>query len=396
MPNQVTAAGLTVKTIDEIVTFLTDALKAIYGDDINVDPDSPDGQWINTIAQMAVDNLELQVQIYNSFDPDQAPGVILDQRVALNGLMRLGGTFTITPVTVVTDRALSLAGLDAEVDNPDGTGFTVQDDEGNQFILVDSEVIPSAGSYSLAFRAKNPGAVETVPNTITTPVTIVLGVVSVNNPLTYTTLGINQETDAALRIRRQRSVAISSIGYLQGLLAALLNINEVTSAFVYENNTGAADGDGVPGHSIWVIVEGGSDEDVAQVIYSKRNAGCGMKGDEEVVITQIDGSPFVIKFDRVENEDLYIEFDAESIDGVGTIDAGYIADQLVIRLVPGVYDRVNVNELATIVQEIDPNCLVTNAGFSTSGGGPFTTTLQPTSKNQRFVLDAANINITVI
>jgi len=186
------------------------------------------------------------------------------------------------------------------------------------------------------------------------------------------------------------------MGYLQSLLAALLNINEVVSAFVYENVTGSVDADLIPGHSIWVIVEGGSDAEVAQAIYSKRNAGCGMKGDEEVSVTQIDGSPFLIKFDRVVNETLYIEFDAESIDGIGTIDPVYIADQIVLRLVPGVFDRVNINELATIVQEIDPNCLVTNAGFSTSGGGPFTGTLQPTAKNKRFSISAVNIDITVI
>jgi len=396
MPNQVTAAGLQTKTISEIVAFLTAALKTIYGADINVEPDSPDGQLINIIAQLAVDNLEFQTQIYNTFDPDQAPGVILDQRVALNGIQRLGGTYTLTPITIVTDRALSLAGLDSEIDNPDGTGYTVQDDEGNKFILASSQVIPSAGTYSYSFRAQNPGAVETVPNTITTPVTIILGVVSVNNPSIYSVLGINQETDAALRIRRQRSVAISAMGYLQSLLAALLNINEVVSAFVYENVTGSVDADLIPGHSIWVIVEGGSDAEVAQAIYSKRNAGCGMKGDEEVIVTQIDGSPFLIKFDRVVNETLYIEFDAESIDGIGTIDPVYIADQIVLRLVPGVFDRVNINELATIVQEIDPNCLVTNAGFSTSGGGPFTGTLQPTAKNKRFSISAVNIDITVI
>ena len=86
--------------------------------------------------------------------------------------------------------------------------------------------------------------------------TIVLGVTSVNNPTTYTTLGTNQESDSALKLRRQISVSIGSQGYLQGLLGALESINGVSSAFVYENNTGITNADGVPGHSIWVIVAG--------------------------------------------------------------------------------------------------------------------------------------------
>lgn len=396
MPNILDADGLQTATHDELVITLVTGYEVIYGADVNTDSDSPDGQAINLYVQAALDNLDLQAQIYNTFDPDQAIGVTLDQRVALNGIQRLGGTFTLTNITVVTDRSLNLPGLDAEIDNPDGTGYTIQDNAGNQWILAASQVVASSGSHVYSFRAKNPGAVTTTPNTITVPVTITLGVTSVNNPTTYSSLGLNQETDAALKIRRQKSVSISSQGFLAGLLASLLNINGLTDAFIYENNTGTTDGDGIPGHSIWVIVKGGSDQNVAESIYSKRNAGCGMKGTQTVTITQVDGSPFVIRFERVTSEDLYIEFDATSINGFDPVDSTYIKNQLVLLLVPGVHASVNINQLATIVQQIDPNVLVTNAGFSLSGGGPFTDTLTPSSKDKQFALSAGNINITVI
>lgn len=396
MPNTLDASGLDTKTLDELTTELETAFQTIYGADINVESDSPDGQMINVFAQAAIDNLDVVAQVYNSMDPDLAIGVTLDERIAINGIQRLGGTFTLTNITVVTDRALNLAGLDADIDDPAGTGYTVADNAGNNWILAATQVVASAGSHVYSFRAQNPGALLTVPNTITVPVTIVLGVVSVNNPTTYSSLGLDQETDAAAKIRRQKSVSLSSQGFLAGLLAALLNINGLTDAFVYENNTGATDGDGIPEHSIWVIVKGGSDANVAAAIYAKRNAGCGMKGSEVVVITQVDGSPFTIKFDRVAPEDLYINFDATSINGIDTVDTAYIKAQLVLLLVPGVHESVNINQLATIVQQIDPNVLVTNAGFSTSGMGPFTNTLTPTAKNNQFVLEAANIDITVI
>lgn len=396
MPNQITTDGLETATKAEIVTELTTGFATIYGPDINTDSDSPDGQMIGIFAQAVVDNLDLLTQIYNQFDPDLAIGRTLDERVAINGIQRLGGTYSITNITLVVDRALTLTGLDADLDDPDGVGYTVADNSGNQWILAATTSLPSAGTYVRAFRAKNNGAVETTPNTITVPVTTILGVTSINNPTVLTTLGINEETDAQLRLRRQKSVSLSSQGYLQGLLASLLNINGVTSAFVYENNTGATDGDGVPSHSIWVIVQGGDDDDIGNAIYRKRNAGCGMKGDEEVIITQPDGTPFVVKFDRTESEDLYIEFDASSIDGVHTIDDAYIKAQLVERLVPGVNESVNINELGTLVQQIDPNCLVTNAGFALSGGGPFVSLLEPSAKNKYFAVDAARIDITVV
>jgi len=398
MPNLIDAAGLQTKTTAELTAELVAALQAIYGADINTDSDTPDGQLIGIFVQAAIDNLDLAAQIFNSFNPDLAIGTTLDQRAALNGIQRLGGTFTLTNITVVTDRALNLAGLDAEISNPEGTGYTVQDASGTKFILAVSQTIAAAGTYVFQFRAQNNGAVLTVPNTITIPVTIVLGVVSVNNPSPLTSLGINQETDAQLRIRRQKSVALSASGYLEGLLAALLNINSVTAAFVYENVTGAPDGDGVPEHSIWVIVNGGSDAEIAAVIYAKRNAGCGMKGSEVVNVLQVDGTYFTIKFDRVVAQNLYIQVTMTPLDGVGTIDQTYMKAQIVARLVPGVFEQVNINELSTIVQQIDPNALVVPTvgdGFSLTAGS-YTNTLTPSAKNRQFALATARIAITVI
>lgn len=396
MANQITVDGLETDTLQEIIDQLKAEFATIYGPDINTDSDSPDGQMIGIFAQAVIDNLDLLTQIYNQFDPDLAIGRTLDERVAFNGIQRLGGTYTMTNITIVVDRALNLQGLDLDIDDPDGEGYTVADGAGNQWILAESQTFPSSGTYVAAFRAKNNGAVETTPNTITNPVTIVLGVVSVNNPTVLTTLGINEETDAQLHLRRQQSVSLSSQGYLQSLLADLKNINGVTSAFIYENNTGSVDADGVPSHSIWVIVQGGPDDDIANAIYRKRNAGCGMKGSETVVITQVDDSLFVIRFDRTASEDLYIKFDASSLDGVNVIDPAYIKAQLVLRLVPGVNDAVNINQLATIVQQIDPNCLVTSAGFGLSGGGPFYDLLSPSAKNLFFAVAAGRIDITVL
>lgn len=393
MANQITANGLETDTKAAIVAALVSSLQGIYGADINTDSDTPDGQMIGIFAQAVVDNLGLLTQIYNTFDPDLAIGRTLDQRCAINGIQRLGGTFTLTNITIVTDRALNLAGLDGDIDNPDGVGYTVADNAGNKYILAASQTVSGAGSHVYAFRAQNSGAVQTTPNTITVPVTIVLGVASVNNPTVLTTLGIDEETDAQLRIRRQKSVSLSSQGYLAGLLAALLNINGVTSAFVYENVTGSTDGDSIPSHSIWVIVQGGADADIAAAIYSKRNAGAGMKGSVLHTITQVDGTPFVIAFDRTSTEDLYMTFDVESINGVDEPDTAYIAAQIVLKLAPGINEGVNINEIATIVQEIDPNCLVTNCLVGLIGDVTHTT-LMPSAKNKQFAVSAPHITIS--
>lgn len=407
MPNVLNAQGLTTATQAELLSYYTTALQTIYGADINLDPDSPDGEWINILIQATLDVLDLQTQIYNSFDPDNAVGVVLDQRVTLNGIQRQGGTYTLTNVTLVLSQSVNLYGLDQSVQPV----FTVADNAGNQWNLVTTQLGVGPSTVVATFQSATIGATLTVPNTITVPITIVLGVQSINNPTAALSIGINQESDAALRIRRLQSVSISSQGYLAGLLAALENINGITSAFVYENNTNTTDGNNVPGHSIWAIVAGtatsslstaynplttysygqiasssninyiswqnnnlnnsvlntsfwGVYNPVAEAIYDKRNAGCGMFGGTNYTITQIDGSLFTVSWDTVVAQNLYISFTATSINGVNQPNIAGIVAGLPALFDPGVNMEVNINALATAVQQIDPNCLVTLSGFS--------------------------------
>lgn len=392
MPNAIDSTGIQTQTTPEIIAEILDGtpeypgMRQIYGADINVAPNSPDGQMVNIIAQAKTDVLDFITQVYNSFDPDLAIGRALDQRCAINGVVRKAGTYTLTNVTVTTDRALTLTGLNDDPANP----FTVQDAAGNQFQLVDTEVIGGAGAYVLAFRAAELGAVETVPNTITTIVSITLGVVSVNNPSAATSVGVNEETDTALRVRRQNSVALPSVGYFAGLVGALQNLDGVLQASVFENFTNATDGDGIPAHSIWCIVLGGEASDIANVIYLKRNAGCGMKGDVVVPLIQLDGTTFNVQFDRPTPEDLYISFDVAAI--TGTIDEDFIRDEILRLLSYGINQPADTTTIACLVRQIASNASTSNEGVS-NDGVTYVTLLQTSSKDRIFTLAADRIII---
>ena len=398
MPNSIGPTGLTVATQSELVANFTAAMQLIYGADINLASDSPDGQMMNVFLQAVLDLEDLLVQINNMFDPDNAVGVILDQRVAINGIQRQAGTFTVTNITLVLSQPVNLYGLDQTAQPV----YTVADNAKNLWQLQATQIGVVPGTSVFAFQAAAPGANLTVPNTITVPVTIVLGVSSINNPTPYTTLGINEESDAALKIRRQQSVSLASQGYLAGLLAALENINGVTSAFVYENTSNTTNAAGVPGHSIWVVVSGtGTAANIAQAIYTKRNAGCGMFGATSFTITQADGSSFIVYWDTVAAQPLFVSFTATSIDGINPPNIAAIRAGLVTSFVPGVNAEVNINRLSTLVQAIDPNALVTFTGlgtpnvggFSTTIGGPYTNTLSPSAANKQFAVTSPNIII---
>ena len=300
--------GLQTSTAPELLQTLQNDFKNIYGEDVLLDSSTPDGQWLNILVQKGVDVRGLLTQLYNSFNPNNTQGSLLDQRCAINNVFRKAGTFTTVTVNVVTDRALTLQGLDDNYNNPEATGYTIQDNEGNRFILVNTTTL-STGSNSLLFRSETLGGVVVLPNTLTTPVTIVLGVVSVNNPTTANAIGTVEESDEELKIRRRQSVAISSFGYLNGLQAVLLQLPGVTDAKVYENYTSSTDANGTPAHCIWVVMDGGAISDIAETIYSRKCPGTNMRGNITYTITTEAQTQFIAKWDNATVTPFYIKFD---------------------------------------------------------------------------------------
>lgn len=392
MSNVIDQSGIQIQTLaeilDEILNGTADypGMYQIYGPDINVLPNSPDGQMVNIVAQAKLDQLEFIQQIFTSFDPDQAVGVQLDQRCALNGVVRNAGTYTLTNVTVTTTQAITLPGLDTAPAAP----FTVSDASGNQYQLIAAHVFVGAASTALAFQAATLGTVTPVPNTITNIVTLLLGVASVNNPSGATTIGTNEESDFSLRIRRAKSVALPSKGFLEGLYGALLGIAGVTSVSLLENITSAPDANGIPGHSIWAVVAGGLTADIGRAIYVKRNAGCGMKGAVVSTITQVDGSTFDVKFDRPTNQNLWISFNIVAV--TGSVDPVFIRAQILANLSYGVGKPADASSITVMVKGIAPNGSVSSEGVS-ADNVTYVPLLNPTGPNYQFQIAAVRVII---
>ena len=385
MPNSFDGNGLQVKTQNEIVSDLTQDFQTIYGEDINVDSNSPDGQMINVFAQCIEDMYELLSQVYTSFDPDQAIGNVLDQRAAINGLQRKGGTYTYVEVDVTVDRSVTLNGLD---EYSEDDAYTISDSEGNQFMLSATSPI-STGTNSMVFRAKNIGKVEVLPNTITTPVTIVLGVTSVNNPSGAIEVGEDEETDAEFRERRKRSVSISNVGYTEGMQAALENIPEVSKASVFQNRTNVTDAFGIPGHSVWVIVQGGTNQAIGEVMDAKMAPGIGMKGTQSVTVPQIDGSYETYYFDRPSQELLYVTLNITPLNGQA-LDEDYIKSQVAsMSFQP--YETVDSSSIICYTKSIQDNIALT-CQISTDGVN-WETVATPSNLDKYFYITTASITI---
>ena len=388
--NIIDGNGIQIETFSDIWNDLVNGtpgvpgLLQIYGADANINQNSPDGQWINNFALAKQDILELLVQIYNAKDPDQAVGIDLDSVCQLCGIARMGGTYTQVNVLINTSQALNLSGQDTS------TPYTVQDSNGNQYQLIVSASLVS-GNNTFAFQAVNIGAVQCLANVITIPVTVVAGVNSINNPSPAYQTGVDEETDAQFRQRRQLSVNLPAQGAVDGLVGGLLTISGVNQAVIYENLTGVTNADGVPSHSIWVIVDGGGTSDIANMIYNYRSMGCGMYGGTSGAVTLPSGTAFVVYFDRVVLQNLYIQFHLTSINN-GAIDNNLIINSLVSDYVFSIYETADITTITSLIHQIDSTLIVSSCQVSTDNVNWYNSVI-PTAKLNKFLLTSGQITI---
>lgn len=353
--------GLQLKSYDVILSELQDDMRGIYGDDINVESSSPDGQMLNIITQSATDVREIVQRIYDILDIDNATGVNLDRAVALIGIVRKKGTRTVTPITITTSSACTVVGINQDAN----TAYTVQDNAGNRWVLQNTHYFSGADAASLSFQAELIGKQETTPNTITTPVTIVLGVSSINNPTTATVVGEDEETDFELRSRAKRSIMLAAVGFVDSLYAGLISLDGMSSVRILENTTDTVDANGTSPHSIHVITAGSaSNASIADVILRKRSGGCGMDGDISLTLINRDGSPIDIKWSTVTAQYLFTFASLSSLDGINQPQYDLIKSTLPTVYVPKVGDAVTTNQLVTAITSIDENTFVDDACFS--------------------------------
>lgn len=402
MPDLLDENGLQVATSEEIQTDLENGYKSIYGDDIAIGSNTQDGQLIAIYTQMATDFRELLMEVFNSFNPTACRGRIQDVRYALNNLTRKGGTFTIVPVTIVVNKTVTLQGLDANYNDVNATSYAIADDNGNQYFLIDTTTL-TAGTYTLPFRAQNIGLVQPVLNTITNQVTIVNGVTSVTNASAPTSYGEKQEADDEFAIRRERGLENQSQNAIDSILGQLLELDGLTQAAVYNhdyaNYPSGTDADGIPIGYIWVIAEGGSNAEIATVIYANM-AGSGTKGSVSVNVPTASGQVLGVNFDRPIAIPLYIKFNFQHTNAETMfINQQGIKNYIVQNLKFKINQFADSAEIVTIAQEaIEANGgggVCTNLEISTDGN-TWKEFIETASKQNIFTADANNITITEV
>ena len=135
-----------------------------------------------------------------------------------------------------------------------------------------------------------------------------LGWDSVNNPVAATP-GEDRETDEQLRLRFRNGKFDRATNTLDAIYSAIINLDNVSEVTIYENDTSAVDGNGVPAHSFLPIVVGGLSTDIANAIWDNKPIGILSYGNTTVSINDVQGFAHNISFSRPNALVIYISMD---------------------------------------------------------------------------------------
>lgn len=308
--------GVTKPDYADILTYIEDQYKAIYGNDIYLEPDGQDGQLVAIFAAALNDANAMAVQVYNAFSPSTARGVGLSSVVKINGLSRAVASYSTVDV-IVTGQAGTII-----------SNGIAQGSDGSQWLLPASVTIPAGGDITVTATAKDVGAVSAASGTVTAIATPMRGWQSVTNPAAAS-IGAPVETDAQLRRRQSVSTMIPNQTVLEGILAAVWQVPNVTRLRGYENDTSTTDANGQPRNSIALVVDGGDSALIAATIAKKKAPGVQTVGTTSVSIVDAYGISHSTQLYRPTAVTIKVNINLTALTGYSTA----IGDQIKAALV---------------------------------------------------------------
>ena len=359
--NYIESSGLVQPDTAELHAEVTGEFLEAFGEDLVITPESPEGVLISVETEARDSVVRNNAELANQINPDYAGGVFLDAIAALTGLKREGAV----PSMVVA----TLAGVP---NTPIPAGSRAATEAGDVFILQHQVWLGTSGQENGLFYSEVADAIPAPAGTLTKIQDGgVLGWETVTNAASAT-LGHQQESDAVFRKKRDDTLFLQGValpGAIQSAVRAVKGVKSLSYRENYTHEEQVIDGVTIPPHTIYVVVDGGSDADVARALFENKSLGCGWKGSVEVQVQEEEsGQWYTVRFDRPEYIPVRAAFTVRVLGGV-TLDYRTIVRQAVMDYADDLLDglrgfRVGVAvspfEMSIAIGTVEPAIFVLN------------------------------------
>ena len=270
---EITTTGIIPTTLAEYITLLEDIFKSVFGDDFNVDPETPQGQLIGDIALSMSQSDDAHVITANALDIFRAADSQLEGLFSLLAIYKRDESHTTVTAT--------LAGVPATLIQ---SGSRAKSDNGDLYALNDDTTLSGGGTADATMTAIESGPLEVGIGELTQVVDVVPGWETVTNAAAGS-LGLDAETNTEYRKKYFDQLFKNAISVLDAITAEVREVESVVEVFGAENDTDtllAIDGVNVNAHSIAIVVDGGAEAEIAAAIRLKKTGGTGTVGTTSV------------------------------------------------------------------------------------------------------------------
>jgi uncharacterized phage protein gp47/JayE len=268
-------AGFVAPDETDVLSGVQADINAAFGGELNPALETPQGQLASSMAACIGNSNDTFVKQTQMSDPQFAEGRWQDGIGRIYFIERNGAQ-----PTVVTATCIGAVGTSIPV------GAQAVAEDGNIYTCTQAGTIPASGTIDLTFACNTLGPVPCPANTLNAIYRALPGWDSINNAADGV-LGRDTESRAEFEDRRRLSVAQNANGSLPAILGAILNVDGVLDAFVTENVENTSQSIGgvtlVP-NSIYASVVGGTADDVAKAIWSRKSPGCAYNGNTTVTV----------------------------------------------------------------------------------------------------------------
>lgn len=286
----ITSTGFFNKQIETILSEIREAQQSSLGNDIDVSPSSAIGQINASVAILLKEIWDGFQALYAERNVETASGANLDMLLSLVGAKRnlakpstVELTLTLQPATTV------LAGSQVSLASNTNIVFATNTDVSNEG--------GTTADFTVQATCTQTGPIEAAAGTLTNIITSVSGWDASTNA-SAAIVGQNRETDAEAKTSREAKIEGQGSGTIPAIRSALAILDGVQNFDVLENRTTSTDANGLPGLSYEAIVNGGSDADIGQLLYTNNCAGTQTFGSTSVVVIDDGGNEQTYNFSR--------------------------------------------------------------------------------------------------
>jgi uncharacterized phage protein gp47/JayE len=239
---------------------------------------------------------EITQALYDAFDVNNATGLQLSNLGLIVGVERRAATNSTVILTVTGTVGVTI---------PSNSVVQGGENSSTRWLIDGNTTIPAGGSTTTTATAEDLGALAADPGTITQIATPVTGWDTVTNAASAV-VGLDLETDAEFRLRRQQSLQISGGGSANSIRANIVSIPDVTAAVVIDNPdnvVAVVRGETMEPNSMLAVVHPPTistaiQQQVAEKIYERLCTGIETNGTDVVAsVTDLAGGTKTIKFD---------------------------------------------------------------------------------------------------